>query len=99
VYNNNNKNNSMPEQLRTVKMAIESTYPQRFYDDLAADTASVNQWCKETCKPSGILPWRRAGEQKWWTRGRIVFSALMLFVSSMALPSISPLALIHKLRV
>jgi hypothetical protein len=36
---------------------------------------------------------------KWWTRGRIVFSALMLFVPSMALPSISPLALIHKLRV
>jgi hypothetical protein len=48
VYNNNNKNNSMPEQLRAVKMAIESTYPQRFYDDLTADTASVNQWCKET---------------------------------------------------
>ncbi len=98
VYNNNKKNNS-PEQLRAVKMAIESTYPQPFYDDLAADTASVNQWCKETVQTIWHITMAARWWTKWWTRGRIVFSALMLFLSSMALPSISPFALIHKLSV
>jgi len=98
VYNKNNKNNS-PEQLRAVKMAIESTYPQPFYDDLAADTASVNQWCKETVQTIWHITMAARWWTKSWTRGRIVFSALMLFLSSMALPSISPFALIHKLSV
>jgi choline dehydrogenase len=46
LYNNE----TVPDSLRPLQTVLNRTYPLRFPNNHSADTASINQWCRDTVR-------------------------------------------------